>query len=323
MFIIKSYDGESMSEFIMYTFHEEVMLLTGECNTEYETQDDLCEYFNEKYNRIPDGILFIKHICPKIYTRVRQQLPGTKIILWTNDPHWHSIEEREMNRFSYTNADIHISHYNYFKMYYNLDIDDRVIHMPHSCNSDFFRKDVNLYSIDKIYMYGSTHSAHYRLRIWFINKIKEKYANTLVLKKHPGYWGDYRQESIDTAKELYKYSFSYTSSAFPKFEIKETPTTPYYLIGKIFEIAGSGVLLLCNDYNIREQLNELGFYDMVNYVNIDENNFDERMKWLFNDKNKVDIWRIRFRGYELVKNNHRTIKRIDGVNKKLELCFNN
>ena len=319
MFIIKTYDGNFMTRYIMYSFHEEIMGISGECNTEYQNKENLMDYFKSKYGRLPDSILFLWNFSKEIYNKIRAQLPLTKIILWTDDLHWFTKEVYDNNYFSYLNADIHLSHYDYFKLFYNIDVTNKLIKMYHSCSSHFLKNEVNINAINKIYMYGATDTIHYRLRVWFIDNMKLKYPHLFVQKHHPGYNGNKNQESINTANELYKYKICYTASLFPKFEISETQTTPYYLIGKFLEIPGSGALLLCNDYGIKEQLNELGFYDMEHYVNINENNFDEMINWLFDPQNENKIMEFRKNGHQLVKNKHITIKRVNNINNKLEL----
>lgn len=321
VFIIKNYKESYLKNYIMQSLHEEIININGVIDSFFITNDNLVEYFQKKYNRIPQGILFLWCFTRDLYNKIRSQLPNTKIILWTDDLHWYSREQYENNYFCFKNADIHLAHYNYFKMFYNIDVNN-LVRLHHSCGNNFYKNDVNLSSINKIYMYGSVDNVHYKLRTSFLNSMKSQYPDKIIYKSHPGYDGDRHNDSIITANELYKYTFCFTSGAFPKFDITETSSTPYYLLGKIFEIPGSGVLLLCNDYNIKDELNELGFYDMINYVSIDDNNFNKTIEWLFNPTNKDKIIEIRNNGHKLIQEKHHIIKRIENINNILSNTIN-
>jgi hypothetical protein len=58
---------------------------------------------------------------------------------------------------------------------------------------------------------------------------------------------------------------------------------------------------------------------MVNYVNIDENNFRERMHWLADPDNQERILQMRKAGHALVQARHTTQKRMEEVNNELML----
>jgi len=293
------------------------MRLHGRNEAGLEERNDLAAYFNQKYGREPDAIVFLWNFSPELCDRIRSQLPQTRIVLWTDDLHWYTKERYLDNKYSYDNADIILAHYDYFKPFYNMDLGDRLIRMPHSAGSHFARNEVNEAAIPQIFMFGAM-SDCYRLRKWFAQKMQAEYAELFVMKAHPGYEGNQFQQSIETGNELHRYAFAFTAGAFPIFEVKETPDTPYYLIGKFLEIPGSGALLLCNDYGVREQLNALGFYDMVNYVNIDETNYHERMTWLLDPANKDRILQMRKAGHALVQEKHTTQKRMEAVNEELK-----
>ncbi|QKF94630.1 hypothetical protein QKU48_gp1172 [Fadolivirus algeromassiliense] len=320
VFIIKYYIQSSLKNYIMQSLHEEIDNILGIIDTDFINYDNIAEYFINKYKKLPMAILFLWDFTDNIYKKIKKYLPNTKIILWTDDLHWYTKIQYEKNYYSYSHADIHLSHYNYFKMFYNLDIlPTNMIRLYHSCGSNFYRTSINMKSINKIYMYGAINAEHYRLRTWFLNLMQTHYPDKIIYKKHPGYDGIKVHDSIETSNELYNYTFCYTSGAFPNFEIKENTTTPYYIIGKFFEIAGSGALLLCNDYNIKDELNLLGFYDMINYISINENNFFSIIKWIFDSNNIGKINTIRKNGHELITKMHITEKRIEFINNELKL----
>ena len=318
MLIIKNYDGESKKGYIMYTLYEEMINLIGICDTAFNHEKNIKQYFTEKYHQIPNAIIFyvfFSFFSKEMYTKIRVELPTTKIIVWTDDIHWFRRSTRDNNYFVYTHCDYILSHYNFYKMFYNIDIDNKIIRLRHSCSTIFLRDQINYNSDDKIYMYGAV-GVHYHLRNNFLNKMK-KYSDKLVYYKHPGYHGDKHDVTINTAKTLYQYSFAFTSGSFPIFDIKETSSTPYYLVGKFFEIPGSGALLLCDDYGVKKELNEIGFYDMVNYININNENFDAIISFLFSQSNKEKINQIRKNGWELVKKKHSVTERLNDINKKI------
>jgi hypothetical protein len=313
---IKACDSNLMKNYIMYQFHEEFNSIIGTFDVEFQSYENLTEYFFQKYGGPPISILFFWNFSEQIFSKIRKELPETKIILWTDDIHYFSEESRDIQIFCYKNCDYLISHYDMFHSFYNIEVSNKLWHSFHSCSEHFYKENINLNSKNLVYFYGADDPNHYPLRVWFKKKMSECYPDKIKIKLHPGYHINGFENSLQTSKELYEYSFCYTSGLFPKFEIKEKENSDYYLVGKFFEICGSGVLLLCNNKGVKSQLEKLGFVDKTHYLHIDDNNFLEILEWIFDKKNKGEILKIRENGHKLVINNHLTQHRCKKLNEK-------
>jgi hypothetical protein len=305
----------------MISFHEEIQNINGICDMAYESSQNFATYFKTTYGKLPEAILFLWNVNPTITSRIRSELPSTKIILWTDDLHWYKEDAYKANLRDFNEVDVIVSHYDYYKMFYNLDVSQKLIKMTHCCGSHFEREKINFSSTNKIYLYGSIALPHYPLRHWFYEKIKKTHPDLIEYKPHPGYGAHKTPESVITSDELYKCSFAYTSGAFPKFCVPEKNDTPYYVVGKFFEICGAGVLLLCNNYGVESQLETLGFKAGVHYVNINEQTYDETMSFILAPENVDKINKIRENGFNLVKS--KFVPKVWGakVNEQLETRF--
>jgi len=327
MLFIKSFDSNCLKNYIMNQFHEEVNNIGNNNNfiiyydTDYKSHDDLSSYFINKYSAHPKYILFLWDLDQELCIKIRKYLSDTKIIVWTDDLHWFNIKTYNNNYFTYSNADLILSHYNNYKDFYQLDINHKVYQFYHSCSPIFIRDNINLESINEVYIYGAMNE-HYKYRTEFYDNINKFFPNKFYYRPHPGYQGDQSHITKITSDELYKYSFGFTAAIYPIFEIKEKPNSKYYLIGKFFEIPGSGALLLCNHYGVKDEMESLGFQNFVNYIHIDNDNFIEIMNYLFDQTNKEEILKIRYNGHQLVKNNHQIKNRMDNINSFLSKYIN-
>jgi hypothetical protein len=299
--LIKHYDGSALTRFIMISFHEEIHNIEGKCDLAYANSANFETYFKTTYGELPSAILFLWNVDPKIAAKIKAEIPSTKIVLWTDDLHWYKEEAYQANLRDFKLADVIISHYDYYKMFYNLDVSSKLIKMTHCCGSHFERDQINYESENKLYLYGSIALPHYPLRQVFYDRIKKTHPDLIEYKPHPGYGAHKIPESVVTSDALYKCSFAFTSGAFPKFSVVEKADTPYYLVGKFFEICGSGVLLLCNNYGVESQLEAIGFEAGIHYLNINTENHDEVMAFILAPENKDKILKIRENGFNLVK----------------------
>lgn len=298
--------------FIHNSINEFLSWLDAEYDPDFLTDKNLTpDYSLNRYGKNPN-VIVIMEICENI-DKVRALYSSAKIITYTNDIHYFDNKSKVVKYKTYSNSDYLIAYYNKFKRFYGLT--KPVYHTTHNCCSIFKRDTVNENAIQKIFFYGCA-DKHYPLRTQFIDNMK-RYKDKLVMKKHPGYVFKTAKEAMDethnTACEMYKYFCTFTCGLFPKFDIKETDEDDYYLIGKFFEIMGNGSLLLCNDHKVRSQLEKLGFYRNQHYIHIDNSNFDEIIKYLFNPSNKNEIQSIRKRAHSYTVENFYSAK----LNRKL------
>jgi hypothetical protein len=299
-------------DFIHNSVNEFLSWLDAEYDPNFLDYKNLnSDYSIKKYGTIPKVIL-IMEICDNI-EKVRALYPDLKIVTYTNDVHYFDEKSKTTKYLTYLNSDYLIAYYNKFKRFYGLT--KSVYNTTHNCCSIFKRDNINENAIQKIFFYGKVNN-NYSLRKDFIKNMKKCRAR-LVIKKHPGYKYKSSQkalkESHKTANDMYKYFCTFTCGLFPIFNIKEKEEDDYYLIGKFFEIMGNGSLLLCNDYKVKDQLESLGFYRGQHYIHIDNTNFTETIKYLFNPVNKGAILSIRKRAHSHTVENFYSAK----VNRKL------
>jgi len=321
VFIIKNYNGISLKNYIMPQFHEEINGIDGINDDNFSNNDNLYVYFIEKYNKIPDAIIFLWDYSDDIYDKIRNQLINTKIIIWADDLHYFNIERYKKMLKCYSNCDYILSHYNRYKEFYDLEIENKILHFGNSCSDLFIREKINEDSENKIYMYGAVNE-HYKSRVFFKNKMLNDFNDKFYFKNHPGYDGDQSKITLSTVKEMYNYTFCYTAGVFPVCNLPEElnkykKNIELYgsgILGKFYEISGSGLLLLCDNKGLKDELEKQGFKNMINYIHIDENNFDEIINFIFNDDNKEIIKNIRKNGFELVNNNHLIKHRMKLIN---------
>jgi hypothetical protein len=86
-----------------------------------------------------------------------------------------------------------------------------------------------------------------------------------------------------------------------------------YVNIKVFEITSVGSLLLIED-SIKEQLNELGFYDNINCIMCNESNIIEKINWILDHNNFNKINEIRLAGMKLTREKHNTELRATDFN---------
>ncbi len=293
------------SDFIHNSINEYLSWLDAEYDNNFLNNINI-DYCINKYKELPK-IIVILEVCNKI-KELRKTYPDAKIVTYTNDIHYFDNEGKNVKIDTYTNSDYLVAYYNKFKRFYS--IDKPTLNIPHNCCSIFKRDTINQNAIKKIFFYGHV-GYQYPLREEFIQYMKS-YKNSLIIKSHPGYFFKTKEQALEesrkTSNELNSYFCSFTCGLFPIFEQREKETDSFYLIGKFFEIMGNGVLLLCNDYKVKEQLEELGYYRNQHYIHIDKHNFDTTLKFLFDDKNSNEILEIRKRAHIHTIENYYSVK---------------
>ena len=73
--------------------------------------------------------------------------------------------------------------------------------------------------------------------------------------------------------------------------------------------------------NIKDIYEQMGFIDGENYISCTRDNIIEKINFILNPENKDLIDKIRFKGYELVKNKHYYLYRYEVFMKILDGKF--
>jgi hypothetical protein len=77
-----------------------------------------------------------------------------------------------------------------------------------------------------------------------------------------------------------------------------------YLVCKFFEILSSGALLLASLNYTKLYFLKLGFIDGEHYISISKEDYNEKIKYIFDEKNREEIDTIRLAGYNLCNTYH-------------------
>ena len=294
-----------------YIIYQEDILINKEENKE---DKNLYEKIKEVINKEED----IKHIiffrCNTLIRRYYEDIKSeNKIykILYLDDLH-NSNEIRELRCFKkdiFLQFNLIISTYAYCidKFLRNID-KKRIYWFPHSFN-ETFRVEYNENPENKILLSGAINETYFmRKRLY---ELRDKYP--IEHLQHPRY-GRSKLHNIIGKKYIeyinkYRYAFTCCSD-------ENTP----YIVQKFFEIPGSGALLIAYDKYIKGELESLGFKDNENYISVDEDNLEEKIRFVLDENNREMIERIRKNGYNFINNNHthhiRASKLIEFLNNK-------
>jgi hypothetical protein len=152
---------------------------------------------------------------------------------------------------------------------------------PHSAN---WILDFNENPINKILVSGSINLIYPDRE--FVVKLKNKNIDILKLDLKNNIWGE------NFYKHLNKYLCCFV----------DTPRD--YILAKVFEICGSGSLLLCMNNQLLDIFEKLGFIDNQNYISCTRENILEKISFILHPENRQKIDEIRKNGLELIRNKH-------------------
>ena len=255
--------------------------------------NDLVYKYNISINDI-NNIIYIENHNDFIITRIIPdlfELNIKKCILCDDIHKYYELKNNYYDLFDKIFV-------NYLKPFYKLypRISKKKIYwIPHGYNPEFENLIYNINPKRKVLLAGCI-GLMYPLRKKVFNYVKmnSEYTN-IEIYKHPGYIG------IDTKfPELINNYLCCITDCL----------TLNYVVSKYFEIPASGSLLLAKIPE-GDNIESLGFKDMINFISVDENNFIEKIEFILDEKNKNIIDEIRYNGYVMIKENHSLIKRVD------------
>jgi hypothetical protein len=168
--------------------------------------------------------------------------------------------------------------------------------IPHHANTEIY-KDYNLNKDIEILMTGSLLEEFYPLRVNIQKRFESR--KEFVHHQHPGY-----RTIKDSEKNVYvgkNYAMELNRA-----KICITCDSIYrYPLMKYFEITACNALLLA-PYS--QEIGDLGFIPGVNFVSIDEYNFEEKVDYYL--KNPLERERISLNGMKLSHQFHSTKRRV-------------
>lgn len=308
IYLIVNYDKSSSRHFHITQIFDHLVSLPNSKYYFVEMNDlishlsntaNLRNFFISKYNKVPKYIISFSGVGGfngyyKIITKV------TKLVFIIDDIH-HAKSVRVPRIPVIKNSEIIFGTYSYQFERWGLPKPKNLYFFPHSCR---WICDFNSNPINKILISG---------RISDIYPDRQ-FAHSCA-KKNPKIFDildcniNYRTNASDISNEKAIYGEKFYMY-LNKYLCCFVDTARDYILAKIFEICGSGSLLLCMDTNVKNIMNNLGFEDNVNYISCSRDNFEEKVNYITNIQNISNINLIREKGYELVKNNHTWFKRM-------------
>ena len=191
--------------------------------------------------------------------------------------------------------------YNYYKNspVFKYTHTDNLYFLPHSV---VFKTNINKNPINKILLSGRgrKNSSKYPMRVFFYN-ISQKDNRIEYLKPDHGY--KVYEKNIkgkDTFGQKYINKLNEYIACLADDSIHYSP----YILAKFFEILSSGSLLVaCLQYT-KIYFEQLGFIENQHYISITKDNYDEKIKYILDPKNRKSIDKIRLNGYNLCNKYH-------------------
>jgi len=229
-----------------------------------------------------------------------QRLPCRKVIL-ADDLHWWDAGMRLRKTVGFALCETVISTVGYAwnRLYPEFAGTKKVVWVPHSASPDFM-VPYNPHPENAIFVSGAARN-YYPLRDR-MRDLSEEGAYAIVSQDHPGYYTgfDYdRNETIGRgyAMKINRYRAGFTDSS--KF---------HYVLAKYFEIPATGALLVA-DNSVSGPLRQLGFVENEHYIGVADEDLEEKIRFVLDERNHEQLDQIRRSGQELVWDRHKSIDR--------------
>lgn len=222
--------------------------------------------------------------------RIRKYKHNVKMYWYIDDI--HNNTKTRANFFDY--FDLVLNSYAYcFNMFYKSHI--KTYWFPHYVNENLLKEiTYNETPIQKIFLSGQVTESVYPARYKALLIAKDN--KNIQCIGHPGY--NDRNKHKYCGSKYYSLINTYLA-AFTCCAKKERP----YVVSKFFEIIASGALLIAYDEYVKQELNQLGFINKVNYISCTLENMQEVFDYVLEPCNQNEINTIRRNGFELSKKN--------------------
>ena len=230
---------------------------------------------------------------------------GCRTVLFADDMHmlWGQESRRSAKLQAFSQCDVLLASYAYVfdEFYPELRGRKTVVWTPHSASPDFglpFNNDPE----NAVLLSGAL-GGLYHLRLQ-LKELQKQGRYPIVQHAHPGYAENYDYDTdtrvgVGYARTINRFKAAFTDAL-----------TLGYVVAKHFEIPATGTLLVA-DGAVSGPLRELGFCENVHYIPVTAENLEEKIQYILDERNRVEIEEIRRRGQELVLNNHRTWHRAE------------
>lgn len=281
----------------------------------FPKEKNYCDYFMKKYGKFPT-IFFVwdpykwNNAGIPLFDNIRKFFPEAKIFLYMNDCHPGPTSHLRHVYDLVDKIGMGARIVNVERAHGFLPSAHKFLFTGPACNSTFFRPDINWKSENKILYYGM----QYENRKILLNKLRQNHKNMLVEVNHPLWTNTRYDNATKSSYILHCYSYAFTTPADISQMNPNLPPGILYLVEKIFEIMGSGVLLLYDDSTTESEIKELGLLAGVHYVSFTPSTVDQVMKWLTDPANGQTIKDIRQAGHAMVKGDRLVKNRVAMMN---------
>jgi hypothetical protein len=185
-----------------------------------------------------------------------------------------------------------------------------IIPILHCATSNFI-KDFNPNPINKILLSGDINHIVYPHRSHFYNYALNNPDKINIHNRTHFFNFDHNYPNV-----LNQHIACFFSSLQLNHYISSYNSSPI-LLAKVFEIPATGSLLLAHD-SCETSLAKINFFNNINCILINENNYDSIINFILNPDNKSIIDNIRKNGQNLILNNHTQSFRISQINSILD-----
>jgi hypothetical protein len=261
-----------------------------------------------EFGELPEVILFWETYDFLLYHAYDVIQLDCRKCFFADDIHAGYVDDPEGQEklLSYSLCDTILGSYAYLlaKFYPRLSGARRMVWVPHSASPDFMLP-YNDHPENAIFLSGCV-DRHYPLR-QRLKRLHEQQTYAIAYHPHPGYhcrhdYGTSGDVGRGYAARIHNYRVGFTDSLIFK-----------YLVAKYFEIPATGALLLA-DGAVTRQLKELGLTENRHYLSVSSDDLEEKIRYVLDEKNRVELDEIRRRGQELVWERHKTSDRARLIN---------
>jgi hypothetical protein len=263
---------------------------------------DLDLFFNHKFGCIPEYVLSFGKF--ETLSNIYKKKCSSKIVIIIDDIH-HSSRIKKLQNKTFDKSFYILSTYSYiFKTYFGYE-NQKLINFNHSSAYEIcFNKNV----INKILLVGHINSSIYPDRANFYNYVKN--TNRVRIVNPPKYI-----QNSDIQKGYVGFEFAKLINEFICTFCDDSSRS--YIVAKFFEIPSYGSLLLACNEKTKDEFSKLGFIDLVNYISCTPENWNDKMEFILDSKNREQIDNIRYEGYLLATSKHNFKQRGDFIKKLL------
>lgn len=255
-----------------------------------------------EFGELPEVILFWE-----TYNFLAAHVPDVlrlnchKCIL-ADDLHWWGDTEAGRKKFlCYAMCDTILSTYAYIfdKFHPRLSGIKRIEWVPHSASPDFMLP-YNDHPENAILVSGSIDNENplrQRMKRWH-----ELRPDAIAYHPHPGYHRDYDYDKNSNvgcgyAAKINRYRAGFTDGTVYK-----------YVVAKYFEIPATGALLMADDA-VSGWLEKLGLIANRHYLPVSNDDLEEKVQYVLDERNHEGLDEIRRRGQELIRERHQASDR--------------